>query len=448
MPDIAVRVSRLGKNYQIYNKPHDRLLQSLWRGKKNFFRDFWALRDVSFEVNRGETLGIIGGNGSGKSTLLQIICGTLQPSTGTVEARGRIAALLELGSGFNPEFTGRENVYMNAAILGLSLEEIDAKFSDIAAFADIGDFIDEPVKHYSSGMMLRLAFSVVVHVEADILVIDEALAVGDALFTQKCMRFLRRFRETGTLIFVSHDSAAVTGLCERAILLEKGRLKSEGPAKEVCELYLQNVIEERNREFDPPAPRAPSSQKMASNGSVGEFRDQRKQWINQSAHRNDIEIFTFDPETASFGQRGAEIIDVTLRDENDQPLSWVVGGEAVALRVRARARKDIRSVIIGFYLKDRLGQYLFGDNTYFATRTRPVDLSRDQEVEARFRFEMPLLPVGDYSIVTALAEGTNERHVQHHWIHDALIIKSHCSSVNQGLVGLPMNDIALEIVGE
>jgi len=445
--DKAVRVCGLGKSYQIYNRPQDRLLQSLWRGKKNFYRDFWALQDISFEVGKGETVGILGRNGSGKSTLLQIICGILQPSTGTMETHGRVAALLELGSGFNPEFSGRENVYLNAAILGLSSSEIDARFDDLAAFADIGDFIDEPVKHYSSGMMMRLAFSVMVHVEADVLVIDEALAVGDALFNQKCMRFLRRFRETGTLIFVSHDLAAVTGLCQRALLLEKGRLKSDGPAKEVCEQYLKDVIEERNRTFDLQAPR-PAGQKTAPVAGPGEtFRDQRTKWINQGPQRNDIEIFAFDPEAASFGQRGAEIIDVTLRDENDQPLAWVVGGEGVTLKVRARAQKDIAGVIIGFYLKDKLGQHLFGDNTYFTTRARPVDLSREQEVEARFRFEMPLLPVGDYSIVTAIAEGTCERHVQHHWIHDALIIKSRCSSVNQGLIGLPMNEVALEILG-
>ena len=190
-----IRVENLSKCYQIYDKPQHRLWQGLFRGRKQFFREFWALKDVSFEVRRGETVGIIGRNGSGKSTLLQMICGTLTPTSGTIDVRGRVGALLELGAGFNPEFTGRENVYMNGSILGLTREEIDARYEDIVAFADIGQFIDQPLKTYSSGMYVRLAFAVIANIEADVLVIDEALAVGDAFFVQKCMRFLRRFLE-------------------------------------------------------------------------------------------------------------------------------------------------------------------------------------------------------------------------------------------------------------
>ncbi|OYY58750.1 MAG: ABC transporter ATP-binding protein, partial [Polynucleobacter sp. 35-46-207] len=209
--EIAIKVQGLGKRYEIYDQPGDRLrqflfprLRNLFRlSHKQYFREFWALTDISFEVKRGETVGIIGRNGSGKSTLLQIICGTLTPTTGSVQTNGRIAALLELGSGFNPEFTGRENVYLNASVLGLTKEETDARFDDIVAFADIGDFIDQPTKTYSSGMMVRLAFAVIAHVDADILVIDEALAVGDVFFTQKCMRFLRNFMKKGTILFVS-----------------------------------------------------------------------------------------------------------------------------------------------------------------------------------------------------------------------------------------------------
>ena len=242
-PEIAIQVENLSKCYQIYDKPHQRLLQMIHRGHRQYYREFWALKDVSFTVKRGETLGIIGRNGSGKSTLLQLICGTLTPTSGTIKTNGRIAALLELGAGFNPEFTGRENVYMNASILGLSHEEIDARFDDIATFADIGDFIEQPVKSYSSGMYVRLAFAVIAHVDADILVIDEALAVGDAFFTQKCMRFLRNFMETGTVLFVSHDTGAVINLCDHAILLEKGAIKQQGSPKEVAQLYLANLYE-------------------------------------------------------------------------------------------------------------------------------------------------------------------------------------------------------------
>ena len=236
--DIAIKVSNLSKCYQIYDKPHDRLKQSIYPrlqrlvGKQpvQYCREFWALKDVSFEIKKGETVGIIGRNGSGKSTLLQMICGTLNPTSGSIETHGRIAALLELGSGFNPEFTGRENVYMNAAILGLSREEIDAKYDEIVAFADIGNFVDQAVKTYSSGMMVRLAFAVIAHVDADILVIDEALAVGDAFFTQKCMRFIQQFKgDGGTLLFVSHDSAAVMNICSRAVWMGI-RFLSDTPA--------------------------------------------------------------------------------------------------------------------------------------------------------------------------------------------------------------------------
>lgn len=199
--DVVIEVREVGKCYQIYERPEDRLKQMLWRGRRRYFREFWALRDVSFSVRRGETVGVIGRNGSGKSTLLKMLCGTLAPTAGTLAVRGRVAALLELGTGFNPEFTGRENVYLNAAILGLDDAEIEHYLPEILAFADIGEFIDQPVKTYSSGMAVRLAFAVAAHVRAEILIIDEALAVGDVFFVQKCMRFLRKFQESGTLFF-------------------------------------------------------------------------------------------------------------------------------------------------------------------------------------------------------------------------------------------------------
>ena len=210
------------------------------RPPKKYFSEFWALKDVSFEIRKGETVGIIGRNGSGKSTLLQLICGTLTPTNGSIQTNGRIAALLELGSGFNLEFTGRENVYLNAAVLGLSKSEIDERFDDIAAFADIGQFIKQPVKTYSSGMYVRLAFAVIAHVNADILVVDEALSVGDAVFTQKCMRFIRRYQENGTLIFVSHDTASVQNLCKSGIWLQNGMVEKIGTAKSVSEAYLHH----------------------------------------------------------------------------------------------------------------------------------------------------------------------------------------------------------------
>ncbi len=444
--DIAIRISNLSKCYQIYDAPRDRLKQFVMprlrritgKANKQYFNEFWALKDVSFEIKKGETVGIIGRNGSGKSTLLQMICGTLTPTSGSIQTKGRIAALLELGSGFNPEFTGRENVYMNAAVLGLSKDEIDARFDDIAAFADIGQFLEQPVKTYSSGMMLRLAFAVIAHVDADILVVDEALAVGDTFFTQKCMRFLRNFMKTGTVLFVSHDTGSIKNLCNYAVWLEKGQVIQEGAPKEVCELYLEAFYE--------------AQQGKSSTTKLREFKklddslplkDQRLEFINASNLRNDLQIFKFDPDAASFGKGGAQIHDVRLLDENEHSLAWIVGGEKVKLRVMVHAYQDLDSPIVGFSVKDRLGQALFGDNTFLSYREQLVHCKAGEEIQADFVFYMPLLPSGEYSITIAIANGTQEIHEQHHWVHDAVLFKSESSSVASGLIGIPMLEVKL-----
>jgi ABC-type polysaccharide/polyol phosphate transport system ATPase subunit len=238
--DVVISVRNVGKMYRIYDRPQDRLKHMLlWRFGRHYGHEFWALRNVSFEVRRGETVGIIGRNGSGKSTLLQIIAGTLAPTEGEVQVKGRVAALLELGSGFNPEFTGRENVYLNGAILGLSREEIDARFDDIAAFADIGEFIDQPVKFYSSGMVVRLAFAVQAHVSPDILIVDEALAVGDIAFQHKCTRHIKKLIDNGTtFLFVSHSTSSIKSLCSRGLWLDGGQMHYYGSAGVAVEKYL------------------------------------------------------------------------------------------------------------------------------------------------------------------------------------------------------------------
>ncbi len=236
--DVAISVRDLSKCFQIYDKPRDRLLQMFVRGHKKFYREFWALKNVSFDIRRGETVGIVGRNGSGKSTLLQVICGTLNPTSGSVTTHGRIAALLELGSGFNPEFTGRENVYLNASVLGLSEAEIDARYDEIVAFAGIGDFISQPVKTYSSGMLVRLAFAVAINVDPEILVVDEALSVGDELFQRKCFARIEAIRAKGaTILFVSHSGSTIVDLCDTAILMDGGDKLLEGVPKQIVGRY-------------------------------------------------------------------------------------------------------------------------------------------------------------------------------------------------------------------
>ncbi len=445
-PEVVIEARAVGKCYQIYERPQDRLKQMLWRGRRRYYHEFWALRDVSFAVRRGETVGVIGRNGSGKSTLLKMLCNTLVPTTGTLAVRGRVAALLELGTGFNPEFTGRENVYLNAAILGLDDAEIEYSLSEILQFADIGEFIDQPVKTYSSGMAVRLAFAVAAHVRADILVIDEALSVGDVFFVQKCMRFLRKFQEHGTLFFVSHDTAAVVNLCDRALWLEHGQVRETGPAKEVCEHYLALLCESQGATRTAPrkVERLVGGGRSRDSGTA----DQRLAFLNRTQFRNDLEVFHFRREVEGYGAGALQIEDARFEDEQGQLLRWIVGGELVTLVVQALALEDLESPIIGFFIKDRLGQNLFGDNTYLTYAADPRPAVAGQWLIARFTFRMPVLPVGDYAVDIAAASGTQQEHVTHCWCNDVLTFKSHASSVHQGLIGIPMLEIEMTVTRE
>ncbi|MGS4887925.1 ABC transporter ATP-binding protein [Roseibium sp. MB-4] len=450
----VIEVSGLTKKFRLYTRQIHRLAELVSFGKRKYHTRFTALESVSFNVAKGEAVGIIGRNGSGKSTLLQLICGTLTPTEGNVNIHGRVAALLELGAGFNPDFTGRENVYLNAALYGLSKAEIDDRFEDIVAFADIGQFIEQPVKTYSSGMFVRLAFAVIAHVDADILVIDEALAVGDAAFGQKCMRYLRKFRENGTILFVSHDTAAVIGLCDRAIWLDGGELKAEGSAKAVCELYFGEMFQDDAQPSEEADSGATGDEKNASASDdrlivpPEDWIDSRSGWVNASNLRNDLEVFAFKENNGGdFGAGGARITDVRFTDPQGKPYRWIIGGEETILSCEIKAEKDLDQPIVGFYIKDRLGQALFGDNTYLTTSqengTSSVSIKAGTTFSAKFRFPMPVLPKGSYVIAVAVADGTQEDHVQHHWMHDALIFKSHSSQTVSGLMGIPMLDISL-----
>ena len=425
-PEGEVVLARgLGKCYQIYDQPRDRLWQTICMGRKQFYRPFWALRDVNLAIRRGETVGVIGRNGSGKSTLLQLVCGTLAATAGSVETRGRVAALLELGAGFNPDFTGRENVFLNALLYGQSHERTQERFAEIAAFADIGSFIDQPVKTYSSGMYVRLAFAVAAHVDADILIIDEALAVGDVFFTQKCMRFLRKFREQGTILFVSHDLAAVVNLCGRAIWLDQGCVRALGPAKEVSETY-QAAFRSENAPPGEPAPATPTP-------SAETTRD-----VPLAAGAVPRTVGD-----ADFGDGGARILDVRVLNARGQVVSSLLGPEEITLVVRVAAQRAITRPIVGFHFKDRLGQNLFGENTFTRYAADPVPVDAGSVFEARFTFICPTLYPGDYTIAIGVAEGTQDEHRLLHWIYDAVAIRSLAKAEYKGLLALPMLAIDL-----
>ena len=449
--EVAIRASGLGKAYEIYARPIDRLRQALAGRRRKHFREFWALSDVDFEARRGECLGIVGRNGSGKSTLLQIACGIVRPSAGSLEVNGRVAAMLELGAGFDPELSGRENVFVAATVLGLSTPEIRARFDAIADFAGIGEFMDQPVKHYSSGMYTRLAFAVCAHVDADILIVDEVLAVGDAAFVQKCMRFIRGFMQRGTLLFVSHDTNMVVNLCTQAIWLDGGRVRQRGLPKEVVHHYLAALYEERDaasrfkaggRTFEKSGAGATAPPAPAGNGTGAQV-PRPDVSTPALARSKSIEIFDFDPNAPWFGLRGASVRAISLLDSAGRVLSEAAGGEDVVLRVECEAAVDLERPIVGFYIKDRMGQELFGDNTYLIYRDRPLRVAAGGRFVAEFAFEMPHLRSGDYTVNIGLAEGTNEEHVQHHWIDDALRFRVHAITVARGLVGLPLRSITL-----
>jgi lipopolysaccharide transport system ATP-binding protein len=449
--DIAIHVQNLSKCYQIYDNPGDRLKQFLYPrikrilGKTHipYFREFWALQDISFEVKRGETIGIIGRNGSGKSTLLQIICGTLTPTGGVVQTNGRIAALLELGSGFNPEFTGRENVYLNAAVLGLTKEEVDARFDMIAAFADIGEFIDQPVKIYSSGMYVKLAFAVIAHVDADILVVDEALAVGDAVFIQKCMRFIRAFQARGTLLFVSHDTASVQNLCKSAIWLGNGKIRQIDTSKIVSEAYLQYTLQEVYGQGVELKSIDDASKDLITNSSNTEFNFEAL----TPAHKYGEKLTVIDNLSAATGWKTgmAEVISVKLEKLNDNTNIVFEGGENVKLTISAKTYSDLENPILGFTFKDRLGQELFGENTLPFTATHVRTVVAGQAFAAIFEFKLPMLPNGQYVVMASVANGNLLNHVQHHYMHDALIVHVSNSTIRWGLVGIPFSNVSLEI---
>ena len=380
----ALRVENISKQYRIYAKPGDRLKESLTRGRLKRHREFWALKDISFEIEKGTTTGIIGPNGSGKSTLLQIITGTLEPTHGSVWYDGRIAALLELGAGFNPEFTGIENVFMNASLMGFSRAQTEVLLAEIERFAEIGDFIYQPVKTYSSGMYVRLAFSIAISAAPDILIIDEALSVGDAVFQHRCLRRMQELQERGTtIIFVSHDLAAVRALCSRAILLNGGRLVKDGKSVDVLNRY-QQIIMARERAYEESSSRVSEATTTA-------------------AADNELPPLRY---VYRHGDGRAEILGAELSDPTGRRVQIVDSGEPVMLRLSVRADQELDDLVIGFLIKNRHGIHVYGTNT----TEKQIELgaiARGEILELSFEFECSL-GIDEYSISLAAHSAAGE----------------------------------------
>lgn len=384
--EIAISLKNVSKSYKRYARPVDRLKEILLPGKSQT-QEFWALRDISLKVSKGETLGIIGQNGSGKSTLLQIIAGTLTPTTGEVSINGRVSALLELGSGFNPEFTGRQNVFFNGQILGLSKEEIQAKYDEIAAFADIGDFIDQPVKTYSSGMFVRLAFAVAVSVNPDILIVDEALAVGDIYFQQKCFDRIRSLKDWGTtLLFVSHDSAAVHKLCNRALLMETGVLVLDAKPKQVIDFYEAKLLQKKD--VQPDAVKI----QVVSN-SYNSSSQENKDYLGVNLEKKEVVINN--PEVV--------IKFIKFLDEADQEIEVVISEQFLQISIGVLFLQSFDDPHIGFKIRERTGEVIFETNTYcMGQQLGRVEI--DTLLEIRFKFKV-LLFEGEYTITLGIADG-------------------------------------------
>jgi lipopolysaccharide transport system ATP-binding protein len=385
--DIAIDAKELSKCYHIYEEPHHRLLQMVCRSRKKYYKDFWALKKLSFQVARGETVGIVGRNGSGKSTLLQLICGTLNPSSGSVSISGRISALLELGSGFNPEFSGRENVYLYASVLGLSRRETENKMSDIEAFADIGDFIERSVKSYSSGMVVRLAFAVAIHVEPQILVVDEALAVGDELFQRKCFSRIEQLKSQGvTILFVSHSSSLITALCDRVILLDRGECLLDGGSKTVVGLYQRLLYANAETQNDIRREIKAKKQRPPEEKAAGIIAPKRVEVIDN-----------FDPSLISrsaiaYEERGAKIVDPCIVDATGKQVNCLNRGHKYTFKYEVDFKSEARDVSFGVLLKSKtgieLGGYVTANNLSSAVR----QIAQGQRMTVSFPFECNFNP--------------------------------------------------------
>ena len=427
MNSISISAQNINKTYRLYSRNSHRILETFHPLRKQYHRPFVALDDISFAVQRGESVGIIGKNGSGKSTLLQILCGVLQPTEGEVQVEGRISALLELGAGFNPEFTGRENIYLSGTIMGLPREYIDDNINNILSFADIGEYVDQPVKLYSSGMYVRLAFATAINVEPEILIVDEALAVGDIFFQQKCIAHMKEMRKYATIVFVTHDMHAVTNLCERVILLESGKIIFDGEPIDGVSAYTKLIHNDRFRETDGSAVKTDANE-MAEQDEAAQT----------TAVVEEQEGWRVVPEDDKGGALEVEIKKLRVVAEDGKPAVTVVKGDTVTIHLILEARRRIDNLIIGYTIKDRIGNSIFGENTCSS-------LSESFSINAgrsfvEYAFKWPEVYPETYTMTVGIGEGTDPFvHTIHCWAHN--IISLEALSPGRGIHGIFNNPI-------
>jgi lipopolysaccharide transport system ATP-binding protein len=413
----AIEFQGVSKSYAIYESPGDRFKELLTFNRRRCHRDFWALHDINFEVQRGTTFCVVGENGSGKSTLLQIIAGILQPSGGSVTVNGRVSALLELGAGFNPEFSGRDNVYLNGSILGLSTQEIDRRYRHIEEFAEIGDFINRPVKTYSSGMVVRLAFAVAINVDPEVLLVDEALAVGDLYFRQRCMRKVHELRSRGiTIVFVSHSMGDVKAIGDQAMWLERGRMVEIGKTDVVVAKYLAAMVEKDSAYL---MLRAPGREKPPALAQAPEVVE----GIPNIDHR--------------YGDGRAEVLGIAILDEQARPVQILSPSSRIVIRISVKAKEPVDSPIVGFMLRNHLGIDFSGTNTTREGHELPPMQAGDIYT-VDFHVDLPELYPGSFSFAPAIADGTLLGYKMCDWIDNAVTLQmGHSEGQVYGFQHLP-----------